>query len=110
MRRGTTPTHTFMLPFEVPEGSKVRIVYVQNDKIILEHTTEQCTVEGSDIKTRLTDKETLLFDSKLHFIAGRYQSYPVEIQIGIKTPEGDKLWSHIILATVEKCLRKDGVI
>ena len=110
MRRGTTPTHTFTLPFEVPEGSKVRIVYVQNDKIILEHTTDQCTVEGSVVTTKLTDKETLLFDSKLHFINGKHQSYPVEIQIGIKTPEGDKLWSNIIRDTVEKCLRKDGVI
>lgn len=110
MRRGTTPTHTFTLPFEVPDGAKVRIVYAQNEKIVLEHETTACEISGAVITTRLSDEETLRFDCREHFHDGHYQTYPVEIQIGIKTPHGDKLWSEIITTDVERCLRADGVI
>lgn len=110
MRRGTTPEHTFTLPFEIPEGSAIRIVYAQNEAIILEKTAESCSISGDKIKVRLTDAETLRFDCSLHYVAGKYQPYPVEIQIGVKTPSGDKLWSEIITDDPERCLRKDGVI
>lgn len=110
MRRGTTPTHTFTLPFSVPEGSRIRIVYAQNDEIILERTTETCSVDGQTVVIRLTDAETLLFDCSPHWVDGKYEPYMVEIQIGIKTPSGDKLWSDIITDTPERCIRKDGVI
>ena len=110
MRRGTTPTHNFTLPFAAPDGSAVRVVYAQNDRVVLEKTTEACTVSGECVTVRLTDAETLLFDCSEHYHNGRREAYPVEIQIGIKTPLGDKLWSEIITTTVERCLRKDGVI
>lgn len=110
MRRGTTPTHTFTMPFSIPEGSCIRIVYAQNDKIILERTTESCTVDEKKVCVRLTDEETLLFDCSSHWVDGKLQPYPVEIQIGIKTLAGDKLWSEIMTETPERCLRKDGVI
>lgn len=110
MRRGTTPTHNFTLPFSVPEGSSIRIVYAQNGHILVEKTTEQCTISDKCITVRLTDKETLRFDCSLHYHNGRHEPYPVEIQIGVKTPHGDKLWSDIITDTPERCLRKDGVI
>lgn len=110
MRRGTTPTHHFTLPFSVPDGSVIRIVYAQNEQIIVEKTTEACTVNDTCITVRLTDEETLRFDCSAHYHNGRCEPYPVEIQIGIKTPLGDKLWSEIITETPERCLRKDGVI
>lgn len=110
MRRGTTPTHNFTLPFTVPEGSCIRIVYAQNEQIILEKTTETCTVSDKCVTVRLTDAETLRFDCSPHYHNGRHEPYPVEIQIGVKTPHGDKLWSEIITETPERCLRKDGVI
>lgn len=102
--------HTFTLPFEVPEGSSVRVVYAQNNIVILERTTETCTVAGNMVSLQLTDKETLLFDCEPHYIEGRYEPYMVEVQIGIKTPSGDKLWSDIMTDTPERILRKDGVI
>ena len=110
MRRGTTPIHTFTLPFNVPDESCIRIVYAQNDKIILERTTETCSVNSNAVSIRLTDEETLLFDCSSHWVNGKFEPYMVEIQIGIKTPNGDKLWSDIITETPERCLRKDGVI
>ena len=110
MRRGTTPTHTFTLPFDIPEGASVRVVYAQNDKIVVERTTEACTVEGKKITVRLTDEETLRIDCSPHFHNGKYEPHMIEIQIGIATPNGDKLWSDIITDTPERILRKDGVI
>lgn len=110
MRRGTTPTHTYTLPFSIPEGSCIRIVYAQNDVIILERTTETCSVKGDTVSVRLTDAETLAFDCSPHWVNGKHEPYPVEIQIGVKTPSGDKLWSDIITTTAERCLREDGVI
>lgn len=110
MRRGTTPTHTFTLPFEIPEGAKLRIVYAQNERILVEHTTSACQINGAVVTTRLSAEETLRFDCREHYHEGRYQTYPVEIQVGIATALGDKLWSEIIETDVERCLREDGVI
>lgn len=110
IKRGTTPTHTFTAEFEIPAASKIRAVYSQNDNIIFECTTERCTVNGSVISLKLTDKETLLFDCSPHYINGKNEPYPVEIQVGIETPDGNKIWSDIIVTTVYRCLRKDGVI
>lgn len=110
MRQGTTPTHNFGIPFEIPEESKIRIVYAQNENVILERTTETCSVSNQCVSVTLTADETLRFDCSNHYINGRYMPYPVEIQIGIETPAGSRLWSEIITETVERCLRKDGVI
>lgn len=110
MRRGTTPTHTFTLPFEVPEGAKVRIVYAQNERILVEHTAKECQINGAIVTTRLSSEETLRFDCREHYHDGKYQQYPVEIQVGIETALGDKLWSEIIEDTPDRCLREDGVI
>lgn len=110
MRRGTTPTHTFKLPFDVPDGSAVRIVYAQNRNIILELTTERCEISGNIITVKLTAVETLLFDCDDHNVGGRMEPYPVQIQVGIKTKAGDALWSDIIITMPDPCLREDGVI
>ena len=110
MRRGTTPTHFFGIPFDIPAGSKIRIVYAQNNKVILERTTETCAIKEGGISVTLTDKETLKFDCKSHYSGREVAPIPIEIQIGIKTPDGCKLWSDIITTDVERCLREDGVI
>lgn len=63
MTRGTTPLHTFTLPKDVSEYSNFIITYRQNSGTVLEKKPEQCLVEGKEIKVRLTQEETLLFDS-----------------------------------------------
>lgn len=111
--RGTTPTHTFTAPFEIPAGSEIRIVYSQNKQVILEIPTDRCIITGNVIQTRLTDEETLLFDCQLHYTNGKNQPHPIEIQVGLKIIDGNditKLWSDIIDTTVGRCLREDGVI
>lgn len=112
MRIGTTPKHTFTLPFELPAGAEYRIVYAQgedNQEIILfELTTERCTVNGNQIQVKLTQQETLLFDYTPVFCNGKYAPRPVKIQIGVETPGDNIMWSDIISTDIERCLRKDG--
>lgn len=110
MRPGTTPTHTFQLSFDVPEGANIRIVYAQNRKIVLERTTETLTIEGNTISLKLTVEETLLFDSSNRGSTGPEGTYLVEIQIGIRKENGDQLWSDIATTSVQRVLREDGVI
>ena len=109
---GTTPKHTFTLPFDPPEGSNYRIVYAQGkdyeEKIVLDLKTERCTVEGRDIVVTLQQSETLAFDRHTYHQYGCLAPYPVKIQVGVETPDGCVLWSEIIITTVERCLRKDG--
>lgn len=116
IRRGSTPSHKFTLPFDVPPGSFLKVVYAQanvkdgNPQFLFEKTTESCSVEGRTIAVKLTAEETLMFDCTPHFLHGRYAPAPVFIQVGVETSTGEKSWSNIIETTVETCLRKDGVI
>lgn len=110
MRAGTTPTHAFELPFEVPKGANVRIVYAQKNSVILEKVTDEVTVEGNTVYLTLTVAETLLFDTNLYKIAGVMKPYPVEIQVGIRDVSGNQMWSDIFETTAERCLKKDGVV
>ena len=114
MVRGSTPRHTFTLPFEPPQGTEFRIVYAQgeenNEVVLFERTTNTCTIDGRKVSVRLTQAETLLFDCTPHYYDGKYEPYPIWIQIGCKTPGDEILWSNIIKTTVERCLKKDGVV
>ena len=114
MRRGTTPTHTFTLPFEPPEGTECRIVYAQGEdfkeNILPELTTERCKFEGTKVSVKLKHEETLLFNCQPVYHLAGYKTLPVKIQIGVETPSRDILWSDIIETTVERCLKKDGVV
>lgn len=111
---GTTPTHTFTLPFEPPSGTEFRIVYAQGsenrEEVILEITTDRLKIKGSSISVKLKQEETLRFDRTPVYRYGIYAPSPVLIQVGVETPSRDVLWSDIIETTVERCLRKDGVV
>ena len=47
MRRGTTPTHQFELPFETDLPKDIEITYQQSGKIILQKRKEDCDCAGS---------------------------------------------------------------
>ena len=96
MRKGTTPTHIFTIPTEIAETlSKIRVIYSQNNEIVL---TKDTTEVGSEVKIRLTQEETLQFD----------HSKAVDIQVRALTLGGDALNSDIMTVRCEKCL-EDGV-
>ena len=99
MRRGTTPTHTFTIPFDVENVADALIVYAQGDKEVLRKTVRHCHMEGNTLSVDLTQEETLLFSCKSK----------AQIQVKVRTGGGSVLVSEILTMDVEKCL-SDEVI
>ena len=99
MRRGTTPTITFETEINCAEFDKLEITFAQKDEIILNKNMSDCSVEGNKITIKLTEEETLLFDSRKN---------PVQMQIraGIGN---SRLASEIMYTTAESIL-KDGCL
>ena len=83
MTQGSTPLHTFVLPFETDIIQSVRISYEQKGKIVLEKDTEAVEKTTNALALTLTQEETLLFDALV----------PVRIQIHILTTGGAALAS-----------------
>ena len=95
MIRGTTPTHTFILPFDAKTIDKIKITYSQLDKIILTKTDKDITINKNEAVVVLTQADTFKFSDK---------NGAVSIQIRVLTTGGDALASKIINTSVGKCL------
>lgn len=98
MRRGTTPTLNFQLPFEVSQITKLNIALSQNDTVVIEKNLSDVTRSGRKISVKLSETETLsLNDEK-------------ELEIQLRVAVGStKLASNIIKTTVKRIL-KEGVL
>lgn len=96
-RRGSTPTNTFKVNIDL-QGARVYITYKQNGKIIVEKTGGDVTITENKLITRLTQEETL-----------RFNTGPVRIQIRYVRPNGSADASNIIDTRAEEIL-KDGEI
>lgn len=94
MIRGTTPIHTFTLPFDVSVIKTVKVIYAQDDIQLFCKRTEDCELDGSVIRVGLTQEETFLFDCKKQ----------VQIQIRVLTLNGDSISTDVINVSVKKCL------
>lgn len=90
---GTTPTHTFNIPFDT-SIMDVRVIYAQNNNVVLTKIGEDCKVENKTVSVTLTQEDTFLFDHKS----------PVEIQLRILTSNGCVLASIPKKVGVTKCL------
>ena len=99
MIRGTTPTLSFCLPFDVSLIKVASIVFSQNDEIKLEKTLDDCTIEDTTLTVKLSQDETLTLRDGIY----------TEIQIRVKMTSGDALASDIIKVQTGRIL-KDGVI
>lgn len=94
MIRGTTPTHTFNLTFDVSLIKKVKITYAQDNTAVIAKTTKDCTLSGSSIAVKLSQEDTLKFDHRK----------TVEIQVRILTQNNAAMASKIKRVSVERCL------
>ena len=83
MTQGTTPLHTFVLPFSTETIQAVRVSYEQKGKIVLERETESFAKSENTLATNLTQEETLLFDANVM----------VRIQLHILTTAGSAMVS-----------------
>lgn len=100
MNRGTTPTHTFTIPFDTSLIKEVKIIYSQDDEQVFCKRTADCELSGTDIKTTLSQEETFMFDCKKL----------VQIQLRVLTNGGDSLITPIITRTVGKCLDDEVLV
>ena len=98
MIRGTTPQHTYMIPFGTEHISKVRVVYSQYGQVVLTKEVDTFQDECS-FTVCLTQEETLRFDA----------SCLVDIQLRVLMDDGQALCSDIIKCGVGRCL-ESGVI
>ena len=97
MRRGTTPTHTFVLPFNVESVQAVQVIYRQNGENILILEKEDCTLSGNTIVVRLTQEDTFAF----------VDSVNVKVQIRVLTADGEAMASDPVVVSCGKCLTED---
>lgn len=97
MRIGTTPTHEFVLPFDVEMIEVLEIIYFQNEKEVLRKAKQDCALTENIVTLKLTQEETFLFSDC---------SY-VYVQIRIKTPGNDVLASDKMRVFVEECLSRE---
>ena len=97
MKRGTTPTHTFTLPFETSLLKTVRVVYAQLGQVILVKTGGDLNLSDNTVSVKLSQEDTLRFNC----------SHPVEIQIRVVTLLGDVHNSDIKRVSVGRCLENE---
>lgn len=97
MRRATTPTHEFTLPFDAAMVSRFLLTYKQGDKIILEKREADMSVEGNTWSYTLTQEETNLFAT----------TDAAQAQIRVLTPSGNALASEVMAVVVDPVLNDE---
>jgi hypothetical protein len=97
---GTTPTHTFTLPFDIDVIKSLKITYAQGGEVMLTKRKEDCILEGDTVTVKLSQEDTFNF------------IYPgdIEIQVRILTNAGDALTSYIHKVSLSKCLDDEVLV
>ena len=98
MIRGTTPTLTFVLPFDT-SVIKSAFVTVESNGIGIEKALADCTLEGNVLYTTLTQEETLQLP----------KNWRAEVQLRVLLNDGKALATEIYEVKVADIL-KEGVI
>ena len=98
MMRGTTPVHTFELPFDTELVSCARVVYAQDEEVVLIKEHDDCILEGNTVTVHLTQADTLKFNCRK----------AAQVQVRIKTTAGEVLASQVERLPVDRCL--DGEV
>lgn len=102
MIRGTTPSLTFILPFNTAQiqSAEISVKYVDEfKKVLITKTLEDCEIGEKSLMVRLTQEETLQFP----------ESTDAKVQLRVLTTEETALASQIFIVSVKKLLN-EGVI
>lgn len=97
MRRGTTPTHTFVLPFNVESVQAVQIIYRQGGVNVLILDGNDCVLSGNTVSVRLSQEDTFAFAD----------SEDIEIQLRVLTADGEAAASDIMRVRCDRILTED---
>lgn len=98
MKRGTTPTLTFELPFESNQIKNLNIAFSQKKDMKFSKEKDDCELSENQVKVKLTQSDTLSLDKG-----------SVNIQMRVLTKDDNALASDIINVEVEDIL-KEGII
>ena len=94
LAKGTTPIHTFTLPFNTGIIKTVKVIYAQKNAVLFEKEGEACNCSDNTVTVKLTQEETLKFDCR----------HSVQIQMRVLTVDGDALASLVQYVPVCECL------
>lgn len=96
---GTTPTHTFKLPIGNEEIKSIRIIYSQNNNIVLIKDMDEIAVSTDGATVQLSQEDTLKFTN----------SDIAEIQLRILTNDDAALASKIMKLRIQKHLENEVI-
>ena len=102
MKRGSTPTFTFEIPFDV---NMIRNLFVtikqtfRTETIQVDKTMEQCEMQDNQISCILTQEDTLKFK----------QNRNASVQLRVLTTGNNSLVSDVFTVRIDELL-KEGVI
>ena len=99
MYRGSTPTLVFNLPIEADQLETAYVTVVQLGRPIIDKPLAECEADGTALRVRLTQEETLKMIDKTQ----------AKVQFRGKTITGDVIISAIFEVMPEQILH-DGVI
>ena len=94
IRQGTTPTHTFNLPFDISLLKIVSIAYAQNRKVLFVKRLPDLEVNGATMSVTLSQADTLQVDPNRE----------VEVQVRVVTHNDEALASDIFTMSAERVL------
>ena len=94
--RGSTPTHTFSIPFDTSVVTGVVIIYAQDGAEVLQKKTADCTITDRDVSVTLSQNDTMLFS------AGK----PAMVQLVVYAGERASV-SNIVEMSVSDILSED---
>ena len=97
MKRASTPTHRFELMTDLSALKDLKITYKQGDKIVLEKSLADVTMDGKTAAVKLTQEETNLFAPDAD----------VRMQVRILTLGGDSYPSNIVTVPVDDVLNDE---
>lgn len=97
--QGSTPIHTFTIPYKRNEVSNAVVSYRQNNKNIFEKSNNEIEINDNLIIVRLTQKDTLSFAD-----VG-----DVAMQIKVKLHNGDVIPSNKMYAKLESVFNKEEI-
>lgn len=99
MIRGTTPYFSFVLPFPYDQIALGYITFSQNGNVVLDRANSTWTIDEKTATIHLTQEETLSFNADAS----------VEIQLSIKTNDGEVIRSNIKRTTAERILKNEAI-
>lgn len=94
MRKGTTPSFVFELPFGTEKISNAKVIFSLNNQVKLEKYLTDCNIKDNIITVKLSQEETFLFDC----------NSTIKIQLRVLTVNGDALASDVFTVFAYQCL------